>query len=60
VYRTVAVSVNSINILAQEPFGYGKGLSDVKILYNFIGSILSALTNKTHSNGLSAELVRPF
>ena len=60
VYRTVTVSLNSINIFAQEQFGYGKGMSDVKILYNFIGEILSALTNKTHSSGLSAELVRPF
>jgi hypothetical protein len=60
VYRTGAVSLNSINILAQEQFRYGKGLSDVKILYNFIGAIISALTNKTHSSSLSAELVRPF
>jgi len=60
VYRTVTVSLNSINIFAQEQFGYGKGLSDVKILYNFIGVILSALNSATHSSGLSAELVRPF
>jgi len=59
VYRTLTVSLNSINIFAQEQFRYGKDLSDVKILYNFIDEILSALTNKTHSSGLSAELVRP-
>ena len=59
-YRAVTVSLNSINILAQKQFGYGKDLSDVKILYNFIDEILSALTNKTQSSGLSAELVRPF
>jgi len=54
------INIRSINILAQEQFGYGKSLSDVNILYNFIGAILSALTNKTHSNGLFAEPVRPF
>ena len=46
VYRTVTVSLKSTNIFAQEQFGYGKGLSDVKILYDFIGAILSALTKK--------------
>jgi hypothetical protein len=60
VYRTVTVSLNSINIFAQEQFGYGKGLSDVKILYIFTDEILSALNSATHSSGLSAELVRPF
>jgi len=60
VYRTVTVSLNPINIFAQEQFGYGKGLSDVKILYNFMGAILSALNSETHSSGLSAELVGPF
>jgi hypothetical protein len=60
VYRTVTVSLNSINIFAQEQFGYGKGLSDVIILYIFTDEILSALNSATHSSGLSAELVRPF
>jgi hypothetical protein len=59
-YRAVSVSLNSFNILAQKRFGYGKDQSDVKFLYNFIDEMLSALTNKTQSSGLSAELVRTF
>jgi len=38
-YRTVTVPLHSINILAQEQFGYG-GLAEVKILYNFMDKIL--------------------
>jgi hypothetical protein len=39
-YRAVTVPLNYNNILEQGQFGSGKGLSDVKIQYNFMGEIL--------------------
>ena len=38
--RTVTVPLNYNNIPAQGQFGSGKGLSDVKIQYNFMDEIL--------------------
>ena len=58
--RTVTVPLNYNNILAQEEFGSGKGLSDVKIQYIFMDEILWVLDNERHCSGWICDLVRHF
>jgi hypothetical protein len=59
-YDRVSDFLNLNNILASEQYGFRKGLSTDKALFNITDEILSDLNNKVHVGGISCDLAKAF